>query len=134
MDADLHPVTVLGVADGQEASAPLLTLEDDLGRRLVMPIGMCEAIGIRMALDGTTIGRPLTHDVIADLLVQLEAPPARVVIDDLSKGVYFARLILKGPDGPITLDCRPSDGVAIALRTNAPILATDAVMLGEGEE
>jgi hypothetical protein len=76
----------------------------------------------------------LTHDLLLSLADHLETTIESVVIDDYSKGTYYARLILNTADGPISLDCRPSDGIAVALRANVPIVATESVILGEEHE
>jgi len=134
-DYELYPVTVLGVQHSSEQEAPALVLEDNLGRQFEMsPIGVCEALAIQLALSHTPVGRPLTHDLLLSLADHLLATIESVVIDDYSQGTYYARLLLRTADGPISLDCRPSDGIAVALRANIPIVATDAVIQGEGHE
>ena len=127
-ESHLHPLTVESIQQREDKESPLLQLQDDLGRLLEIPIGLCEALAIQRAIEGQQTARPLTHDLILALADRLEAPVARLVIDDYSNGTYYARLILTSSDGPVSLDCRPSDGVALALRAKAPILASDAVM------
>ncbi len=132
---ELYPITVIGVKQAGDLEAPSLVLEDNLDRQFEMrPIGVCEALAIQLALNHTPVGRPLTHDLLLSLADHLEATIESVVIDDYSKGTYYARLILSTADGPISLDCRPSDGIAIALRANVPIVATESVILGEEHE
>ncbi|MHB9022811.1 MAG: bifunctional nuclease family protein [Armatimonadota bacterium] len=133
MDSTLHPLTVVGIRQ-QDEQKPLLLLEDEHGRQLEIPIGLCESLAIQLALEQTKIGRPLTHDLLLVLADRLRAPVKRVVIDDLSQGTFFARLILDSLDGEIGLDCRPSDGIAVALRAHVPIMATEEVIAGEGHE
>ncbi len=133
-DNPLHPLTVVGVQQGEERESPLLLLEDDLGRTVEIPIGICEALAIQRVLDGQQSVRPLTHDLMLVLAERLEAPLSRAIIDDVSGGTYYARIILNAPEGPITLDCRPSDAVAFALRARAPILAGNTVMENEKHE
>jgi len=130
MTEHLHPLSVIGIHQ-REQDPPLLVLQDERGRPLEMTIGLCEALSIEMALNGAAALRPLTHDLLLSLTEHLETPVERVVIDDYSKQTYYARFILTTPDGPVSLDCRPSDGIAVALRAHVPIEATDAVMLGE---
>jgi len=133
-DYELHPITVIGVNQQSEQEAPMLVLEDDLDRQFELSIGLCEALAIQLAVNGTAVGRPLTHDLLLSLADHLDATVDSMVIDDFSNGIYYARLILRTPDGPISLDCRPSDGIAVALRARVPILATDPVIAGEGHE
>ena len=90
----------------------------------------------------TLHGEPLASHVLKRLAPQtgalliianrLHAPVSRVIIDDYSSHTYFARIILNVATGPVNLDCRPSDGVALAIRTQAPILASEAVMVACG--
>jgi bifunctional DNase/RNase len=131
---DLHPLSVIGLRQPQDDQPPVLVMQDDLGRNLEIAIGLCEALAIQLALNKTAIGRPLTHDLILSIADHLQVTPLRVVIDDISKGTYYARLILTSEDGDLSLDCRPSDGVAIALRAEVPILAAETVLLGEQHE
>ena len=134
---DLHPLTVIGIRQINEETAPVLVMQDDRGRGLEIGIGLCEALAIQLALNKTAVGRPLTHDLILSLADHLETQVAQVVIDDFSKNTYFARLVLYTEDGEVSLDCRPSDGIALALRSDIPIYAAEGVMIGEvgpGEE
>lgn len=136
-DPDLRPLTVIGIRQVNEETAPVLVMQDDRGRSLEIGIGLCEALAIQLALNKTVVGRPLTHDLILSLADHLEAQVAQVIIDDFSKNTYFARLVLFTEDGEVSLDCRPSDGIALALRSEIPIYAAEAVMTGEpapGEE
>ena len=128
-----HPLTVVGIRQ-REQDPPLLILRDDCGRTLEMTIGLCEALSIEMALNGAVAVRPLTHDLLLSLTEHLETPVERVVIDDYSMQTYYARFVLTTPDGPISLDCRPSDGIAVALRAHIPIEATEDVILGVEHE
>ena len=109
----------------------MLVLEDELSRQLEIPIGLCEARAIKIMLTEEQVPRPITHDLLKTITDQLAAPVNRVVIDDLSHNTYYARLMLNGPDGEISLDCRPSDGIALALRAHATIWATEDVIRGE---
>lgn len=130
---DLHPLTVIGVRQLTEEQSPVLVMQDDLGRGLEIGIGLCEALALQLALNKTIVGRPLTHELILSIADHLEAQPAQVVIDDVTKHTYFARLIFYTPDGEVSLDCRPSDGITLALRSDVPIMATDSVMQREEE-
>ncbi|HEY3376993.1 MAG TPA: bifunctional nuclease family protein [Armatimonadota bacterium] len=125
---ELHPIFIEGIVQQDEHdSAPLLVLRDHQQRALAITIGLCEAVAIQAALDGQEAPRPLTHTLLLSLIERLEARVLRVVIDDLSNDTYYARLILQGSEGTVSLDCRPSDGIALAIRANAPVLASEAV-------
>lgn len=126
-DHTLRKLTVTGV-NQQENKQALLSMHTARQRLLEIPVGMCEGLAIQMALTYTIKGRPMTHDLILNVLGHLGTSVDRVIIDDVSKGIYYARVILSGPNGPVTLDCRPSDGVALALRASAPIYASESVL------
>lgn len=129
-ESDLHPLTVEGLIQRNEGESPVLVLRDELERVLEIPIGLCEALAIQRALVHEDSGRPLTHALMLNIAVRLHASISRLVIDDYSNGTYYARLILNSPNGSLMLDCRPSDGIALALRVHAPIFASDLVMQG----
>jgi hypothetical protein len=127
-DQILHPLLVEGIIQDIEEETPRLLLRDNLGRAVELPLGLCEAKAIQMGLENETLARPMTHDLMLVLAGQFDAEVTRVVIDDVSGGTYFARLTLTTPKTVINLDCRPSDGIAIAIRSRAPILATEDVI------
>lgn len=108
----------------------LLILQDDSRQLLPMTIGICEAFSIQSAFRQGQ-GLPevtTTHDLLGELIDRLGGRLAKVVIDDLWNKVYFAKLYVSLNGDVVTIDSRPSDAVAIALRTDAPLYATDSVM------
>jgi len=107
--------------DGEPTEPPVIIAIDERGVQWEIPIGMCEALAIQNALDEVAVSRPLTHDLLLTLTEQLDVPVARVIIDDFSNDTYYARIILNKPDSEVSLDCRPSDGIALALRAHADI-------------
>jgi bifunctional DNase/RNase len=96
-------------------------------RQLAMAIGQAEATGIAVPLHGVTPPRPLTHDLFLTLFGRLKVSLTRVVITDLRDDVYYATLHLSGGGGDLTLDSRPSDAIALAMRAKAPVLVEDRV-------
>lgn len=104
--------------------------EDD-----VVPIfiGFNEATSIARGLEAEDIGRPLTHDLLLDVMEELGSRIDRVVVNEIEAredgqgGTYIADLHLKTPRGETVIDARPSDSLALAARTNAPIEVTDEV-------
>lgn len=130
---ELRPVTVTEVRHPQDDTTPVLVLEDAEGRQVAIPVGLCEAMAVQLALGGAVIARPLTHDLLLGLTERLAAPVAQVVIDDYSNGTFYARLVLNGAAGSVSLDCRPSDGIALGLRAHAPILVADAIFTAEDD-
>ena len=98
------------------------------GRLLPIWIGNAEASSIAHALEGQRSSRPNTHDLIGNLLDGLRAAPERVTITELRESTYFAVITLKSGRRRIAIDSRPSDAIAVALRTGAPIYATPQVL------
>ena len=110
----------------------VLVLRDELGRLLPMMIGPCEAVAIWSGLQAQSDERgarhPITHDLLAALIEHLGGHLTKVVIDDLWNGVYYAKLHLAVDGETMTVDARPSDGVAVSLCTGVPLYGTDAVL------
>lgn len=103
------------------------------GRGLSIWIGAPEANAIAMALHGHVAERPLTHDLLAATIAAVRGRVTRVVVTRETNGTYFAEVHLAGPDGDtVVLDARPSDALATALRTAAPVLVADALWQDEG--
>ncbi len=99
------------------------------GRLLPIVIGIFEAEAIRMRVKGIQIARPLTHDLLKGTIEQLGAMLEKIVIDNLDKGTFFAKLVLKTVAGEeVQVDARPSDAIALALRARAPIFAEEKVL------
>ena len=130
------PVRVLGLAvDAQMQPVVLLTpLLGDGGPRTLVPIwvGSQEAASISIAVSGDQPPRPLSHDLMQRLLVAVGATVDRVEVTRIEEGTYYAELSLTTPKGPVTLDCRPSDAIAIAARVGAPLFVAEAVIADAG--
>ena len=115
-------VTVLAVVQDGRTQQPVIVLEGKRDRRqIVMAIGQAEATSIAVPLQGTTMPRPLTHDLFLTLFGRLQVTLSRVVITDLQDGIYYAILYLHSPTAPLELDARPSDAIALALRAKIPV-------------
>ncbi len=94
-------------------------------RVLDIVIGPAEAMAIGFPLRSETMPRPMTHDFIKDLLKALDdVSVIRVVLTKVEEGTFFANLELRHGDRPVTVDCRPSDAITVAIRLGVPILAT----------
>lgn len=102
--------------------APVLVLEERDGSRwLPIWIGTAEAHSIALQIEERTSPRPNTHDLAQRVIRGLEGTVERVVVTDLKRGTYFAVLSLRTGDRVVEIDSRPSDAIAIALRTGAPV-------------
>ncbi len=115
-------------------NTPILLLQEAGGARRTLPIyiGTAEATAIAYALQGVVTPRPMTHDLMRDLLVELGAAVECVVITELRDSTYFAevRMLLGGQHHAVS--ARPSDAIALAARVQAPIYAEDALLDAEG--
>ncbi len=109
----------------------LLILRGEEERPLPMVIGPCEAMAIWSVVGRgeSKERRPMTHDLLRDLVEQLGGRIVKVVIDDLWNGVYYAKLHIAVDGEVVTVDARPSDAVALGLRAEAPLFATDSVLV-----
>ena len=121
-------VEVLAVALDPRTQTPAVVLEGKRDKRhLVMVIGPAEATGIAVPLQGVTPPRPLTHDLFLTLFGRLNVQITRVVITDLRDNIYYATLQVAAPGTTFTLDARPSDAIALAVRAKVPVLVEDRV-------
>jgi bifunctional DNase/RNase len=119
---------VVAVVIDQRTQNPVVLLRGKRDhRQLAMSIGTAEATGIAVPLQGVTPLRPLTHDLFLTLFGRLKVTLTRVVITDLREDVYYATLHLSGVSGDLTLDSRPSDAIALALRAKVPVLVEERV-------
>jgi bifunctional DNase/RNase len=120
----MREVTVAGIRM-VEASNDIVLLLADRGRQLPIWIGSPEAAAIALAQQGVQPSRPLTHDLINDVLRALGAPCERVEITRLVDGIFYADLVLTNG---VRVSARPSDAVAVALRAHVPIMVADDVL------
>jgi bifunctional DNase/RNase len=116
------------------SSTPLLLLEEVGGDR-VLPIfiGAPEASAIAYALQGSQSPRPMSHDLMGQLVTSLKAKLFSVEISELVDNTFYASLRIVQANEEILISARPSDAVALALRVGAPILVSDALMASEGK-
>jgi len=127
MSDELVPVQVVGVGRDPFGNDFVL-LRDHRDRSLPIWIGECEAVAIHLKLEGRDMPRPMTHDLLLNIIRRLNAEVLHLTIDDLWQSTFYAKLVLQVGEEKIEIDCRPSDGIAIALRANAPIYVVDDVM------
>lgn len=107
----------------------VVILKDDVNNRwLPIVVGNTEAQAIALQLESVSPPRPLTHDLIKNMLESVEAKVARVVVNDLRENTYYAMISLKLNGHNTDIDARPSDAIALALRMHAPIFVAEDVM------
>ena len=125
-------VAQLGV--DRTTNSPVVILRERGGTR-VLPIwiGPAEASAIAMELQGVKFQRPLTHDLLKQVIVGLGGSLQHVYIRSVQENTYFAELLIRRGEDAFQVDARPSDSIALALRLQAPIFASEG-LLGEGED
>jgi len=132
---ELVEVHIQGVfAADSEQSKSLFVLVSDGDRKLPIVIGPFEAQAISLPLENAQPDRPMTHDLIRNLLDRLDATVERVVIDDLWNGIYYAKLYVKRGKEELEIDARPSDAIALAVRFDAPVFVADGILEAGSEE
>lgn len=133
MIKDLVPMSIKGLMLDPMSNSPIVVLKDD-EEKLFLPIwvGIFEANAIALELENITTPRPMTHDLLRDMIQHLDARVTRIVINDLKDATFFAqiRLLIRraGDEQLLEIDARPSDAIALALRTEAPIFVAQSVL------
>lgn len=110
----------------------VLLKENDGERFLPIWVGMFESEAIAMRLQGAAVPRPLTHDLLANMVGELGGTLKYVVVNDLSESTFYARIAVERNGELRLVDSRPSDAIALALRAQIPIYAEDGVMAKAG--
>ncbi len=115
-------------------NTPVLLLREMAPPNRLLPIfiGQPEATAIAFALDGVVTPRPMTHDLMKNMLEETGANPCRVLITALSEGTFFAEIHLSTGRGELVVESRPSDAIALALRANCPVFAEEEVLAAAG--
>ena len=135
---DMVPVELATVGLDSASGAPVVLLREPRGGDVVLiHIGSGEALAILLGLQGISLPRPMTHDLLVGLIESVGARLERVMVDPLEDSTYLAvlELRLEDRDEPVYVDSRPSDALALAVRTGAPILVAPAVLVStRGQE
>jgi len=122
-------VKVMGIVVDPKASNPVVILVDLSGRRaLPIWIGVFEAEAISKGLEGVVTLRPMTHDLMKQVLDTFQVSVNRVVIHDLKGNTFYANLYLNVDGKELIVDSRPSDAIALAVRVKAPIFVSESVI------
>ena len=125
---------LIGVRVDLAGNVPLLLLREPDGMRRVLPIyiGGPEAASIQWGMEGRQTPRPLTHDLIGNILGALGSVVDKVVVTGVDDGVFFADLHLLTQTGPVIVGARPSDAIALAVRAGCHIYCADDVLVSAG--
>ena len=126
----LREMQVMGIAIDTRTGSPIVVLQDkDNCRALPIWIGSSEASAIIRVIENIKVQRPMTHDLIVDIIEDLGYEVDRVEIHDVEKETFFANIILKNKQNEeILIDSRPSDAIAVAIRVDAPIFVSPSVL------
>lgn len=120
---------VTGLTIDPFTSMPIIILKD-LEEKCALPIwiGLIEASAIATELESIKLNRPMTHDLLKNILESTEVVVERVAVDNLADNTFYAKIVLTWRNGEKIMDARPSDAIAIALRTKAPIFVARNVI------
>jgi bifunctional DNase/RNase len=129
------PMDITGVRMELPSNTPIILLREQGGERfLPIWIGPVEAMAISAAIDGVAPPRPQTHDLLTSVIDGLGAAVSRVVVTELRDNVFFADLVLEIGGREVVVSARPSDAVALAVRTGSPVFARTDVLDEAGIE
>ena len=123
-------MSIKGLMVDPITNMPIIILRDKDGQR-VLPIwvGVFEANAIALQIENVTTPRPMTHDLLKNVIEDLKATVLKIVVSELKENTFYALIYLEvGPEGTVAVDARPSDAIALALRTKAPIFVEEDVI------
>ncbi|HUR82642.1 MAG TPA: bifunctional nuclease family protein [Thermoanaerobaculia bacterium] len=126
---ELIAMSIKGLMLDPVSNSPIVVLKDD-DEKFFLPIwvGIFEANAIALQLENITTPRPMTHDLLRNLIAELNGRVLRIVINDLRDSTFFAQIRLAVGNDTLEVDARPSDAIALALRTEAPIFVAQSVL------
>jgi bifunctional DNase/RNase len=131
----MQEMVIYGVSFDMVGKQPIVLLKTVAGNKfLPIWIGHAEAAAILMKLQGTDTPRPMTHDLVTQIMGELNAQVAKITVTELRDNTFYALITLKAEASEIDVDSRPSDAIALAVRANAPIFAADQVIEDSGIE
>src|SRR5881628_2629457 len=125
----VQEMVIYGVSFDMVGKQPIVLLKTvESNKFLPIWIGHPEAAAILMKLQGASTPRPMTHDLVTDMLGQLDAQVVRITVTELKENTFYASITLQQDGSEIEVDSRPSDAIALAVRAEAPIFAADRVI------
>ena len=125
----MQQMAVYGVSFDLVGKQPIVLLKTAEGNRfLPIWIGHPEAAAILMKLQNAATPRPMTHDLVTEILMQLDAQVVRVAVTELRESTFYAQVTIQQDGSEIEVDSRPSDAIALAVRAEAPIFVADEVI------
>lgn len=128
-NAPLIRMKVTGLTIDPFTNMPIIILKD-FEEKMALPIwiGLIEASAIATELEKIQLARPMTHDLLRNILGELDVKVSKVEVNDLADNTFYAKIFLRKDDEELVMDARPSDAIALALRTSSPIFVDRRVM------
>ena len=125
----LVPMSIKGLMLDPVSNSPIVVLKDSQ-EKVFLPIwvGIFEANAIALRLEDIETPRPMTHDLLRNLIQEINATVTKIVISELKESTFYALIHVQAADRAFSIDARPSDAIALALRTDAPIFVDQGVL------
>jgi len=128
-NAMLKAMTISSINMDPVTNSPIIILEEIEGKQtLPIWVGLLEATAIASEIEGVRFSRPMTHDLLKNIMDKVDIKIKKIEICDLRDNTYYAVIHLTNRGEPLSIDSRPSDAIALALRTEAPIFVSDEVL------
>lgn len=127
--SELVPMSIKGLMLDPVSNSPIVVLKDDEDK-IFLPIwvGVFEANAIALQIENVATPRPMTHDLLRNIVGELGARVTKIVINDLRESTFYALIYVESGGQGHVIDARPSDAIAVALRTEAPIFVARTVL------
>lgn len=123
-------MTIKGLMIDPITNMPIIVLRDQEGQKMLpIWVGVFEANAIALQIENVQTPRPMTHDLLKSVLDNLHAVVERIVVSDLKENTFYATIYVRVDGDRIPIDARPSDAIALALRTGSPIFVEESVIL-----
>lgn len=123
------PMSIKGLMLDPISNSPIVVLKDDDDKTfLPIWVGIFEANAIALQLESVETPRPMTHDLLRNVIVEMQGTVTRILINDLQESTFYARIFMTIGERTVEIDSRPSDAIALALRLSAPIFVAQEVL------
>jgi hypothetical protein len=124
-------MSIKGLMIDPITNMPIIVLRDEDGQRLLpIWVGVFEANAIALQIENVQTPRPMTHDLLRNVIADLEGTVERIVVCDLRENTFYANIHIRAQQRALTIDARPSDAIALALRAQAKIFVEESVITG----
>ncbi len=124
-------MSIKGLMIDPITNMPIIVLRDEEGQRLLpIWVGVFEANAIALQIENVQTPRPMTHDLLRNVIADLEGTVERIVVCDLRENTFYANIHIRAQQRALTIDARPSDAIALALRAQAKIFVEESVITG----